>query len=183
MSEQLPLPQLIEQLAEALRTYDQLAFDEEYEHRLGRPCSEKQLAFLEKKLGKPLPPSYKAFLELHNGWADLSGDAKLLAVEDHRAEWVEEHLEDLAEIFADLDQENPFEKGALPVLLGEDSNQLLYIDPHTARDDGEMDFVALDITAEEGRFPNFTSFLADKLELLCVMIDGEKNGVPKNDTE
>ncbi|MER8433107.1 SMI1/KNR4 family protein [Mesorhizobium caraganae] len=183
MSQRLPLPQLVEQLAQALRTYDQLAFDEEYEHRLGKPCSERQIAALEKKLGKPLPPSYRAFLELHNGWADLSGDAKLLAVEDHRAEWVEEHLEDLAEIFADLDQENPFENGGLVVLLGEDSNQLLYIDPHAARSDGEMDFVALDITTEERRFPDFTSFLTHKLDLLRVMIDGAKKGIPKSDAE
>ncbi|RWC35240.1 MAG: SMI1/KNR4 family protein [Mesorhizobium sp.] len=183
MSEQLPLSQLVEQLAEALRIYDQLAFDEEYDHRLGGPCSPKQLAVLEKRLGKPLPPSYKAFLELHNGWADLSGDAKLLAVEDHTAEWVEEHLADLEEVFADLDQENPFEHGALAVLLGEDSNQVLYIDPHTARADGEMDFVALDITTEERRFPDFTSFLVHKLDLLRVMIDAQKKGIPKSDAE
>lgn len=178
-----PLPELIAQLAEALRAYDRLAFDEEYDHPLGKPCSDRQLATLEKRLGKPLPPSYREFLKLHNGWGELSGDAKLLSVEDQRAEWVEEHLEDLQEIFDDLDQENPFENGALPVFLGEDSNQCLYVDPHTVRSNGEMDFVALDITTEERRFPDFTSFLIHKLNLLRDMIDDETKGVSRDDAE
>ncbi|HWK66930.1 MAG TPA: SMI1/KNR4 family protein [Rhizobiaceae bacterium] len=168
-------------MAEALRVYDQLAFDEEYPHPLGEPCSPKQLAFLEKKFGMPLPPSYRAFLELHNGWRDLSGDARLLSVEDQDSEWVKECLADLAEVYSDLDQENPFESGALPVFLGEESNQALYIDPHTVRPDGESDFVALDIATEEMRFPDFTSFLANKLDLLREMIADQKKGVSGDD--
>lgn len=183
MSKPLSLPQLIEELAEALRVYDRLAFDEEYGHPLGKPCTARQLTALEKRLGKPLPPSYRNFLELHNGWGDLSGDAKLLAVEDHDSEWVKEHLADLAEVYADLGQENPFAKGALPVFLGEQSDQALYIDPDTARPDGEMDFVALDIVTEEARFPDFTSFLANKRDLLRRLIDEEKNGIPPDDAE
>jgi SMI1 / KNR4 family (SUKH-1) len=176
MKNLLPLRQLIEQLAEALHTYDRLAFDEEYEHELGEPCSPQQLAVLQEKLGRPLPPSYRAFLELHNGWADFAGDAKLLAVEDHQSEWVADRLADMEELFPEFNQENPFEQGALPVLLGEDSDQVLYLDPRTARRDGEMDFVVLDITTEERRFPDFTSFLFYKLDLLQQMIDNQTKG-------
>lgn len=183
MTEPSSLPELIKQLADALRVYDRLAFDEEYDHPLGKPCSPQQLTVLEKKLGKPLPPSYRRFLELHNGWGELSGDAKLLSVEDQRAEWVGEHLADLQEIFAELDEENPFENGALPVFLGEDSNQCLYIDPHTVRSNGEMDFVALDITTEERRFPDFTAFLVHKLNLLRDMIDNQKRGISRDEAE
>ncbi|MGF9759338.1 SMI1/KNR4 family protein [Microvirga sp. 0TCS3.31] len=176
MNEPVPLPQLIWQLAEALRTYDRLAFDEEYEHELGEPCSPQQIAVLEKKLGKSLPPSYKAFIQLHNGWSHFAGDAKLLSMEDHQSEWVKERLADMEELFPEFGQENPFEQGALPVLLGEDSNQVLYLDPRTVRRDGEMDFVLLDITTEERRFPDFTSFLSHKLSLLRRMIDNQTKG-------
>jgi hypothetical protein len=169
-----PLPHLIAQLDEALRTYDRLAFDEETEHELGKPCSPKQIATLEKRLGKPLPPSYKAFLELHNGWIGFAADAKLLAVEDHRKEWVKERLLDMEELYED--EENPFEKGAIPVLLGEDSPECLYVDPRKVRKDGEMDFVLLDITEEESRFKDFTAFLKSRLKLLHDMIESEKKG-------
>ena len=37
MNEPSRLAQLIDQIAEAFRTYDQLAFDEEYKHKLGNP--------------------------------------------------------------------------------------------------------------------------------------------------
>jgi hypothetical protein len=172
-----PLPRLIEQLAEAMRTYDRLALDEEGEHKLGKPCSPKQIAALEKILGKPLPPSYKAFMELHNGWDDFSGDAKLLAVEDHKSEMVKERLLDMEELFADTDEENPFEKGAMPVLLGEDSNMCLFLDPNTIRPNGEMDYVLLDIVKEEERFKDFTSFLEYRLDLFKRMIDKETKGI------
>jgi SMI1 / KNR4 family (SUKH-1) len=180
----LSLPELVEQLDEALRKYDRLAFDEEGEHELGKPCSPKQIAKLEKQLGKPLPPSYKAFLELHNGWSHFSGDAKLLAVEDQKADWVEERLSDLEELFDEFGRENPFKAQAMPVMLGEDSKQSLLIDPRTVRPDGEMDFVALYITREEKRFKDFTSFLKHKLDLLNEMIDDEMKGTSdEDDTE
>ncbi|BCH25438.1 SMI1/KNR4 family protein [Mesorhizobium sp. L-8-3] len=183
MKESLPLPRLVEQLAQALRTYDKLAFDEEYDHELGEPASRQQLARLERKLSKPLPPSYRAFLELHNGWVNFAGDAKLLAVEDHDDEWVEDVLADLQEVFSDLDQENPFENGALPVMLGEDSRQAVYLDPQTLRADGEMDVVVLDINKEERRLPDFTSFLMYKLGLLREMIDNQTRGIDDRESD
>ena len=30
---------------------------------------------LERKVGTPLPPSYRAFLERHNGWGNFRGTA------------------------------------------------------------------------------------------------------------
>jgi hypothetical protein len=176
MNKILPLPALIEQIDTALRTYDRLAFDEEVEHRLGNPCTPKQIAKLEKLLGRPLPPSYKAFMELHNGWSDLAGDAKLLAVEDHGREWVQERLDDMEELFDEFGPVNPFAQGAIPVLLGEDSQSVLYVDPRTERADGEMDFVALDIVEEERRFNDFTAFLTHKLELLERLIAKQTKG-------
>lgn len=181
MDEMLPLPQLIDQLTEAMRTYHRLAFDEESEHEVGKPTSLQQLAKLEKKLGKPLPPSYKAFLELHNGWDGFAAGAKLLAADDHPSELVEERLADMRELFPEVGLENPFEKGALPVMLGEDSDLVLYIDPRTTRPDGEMDFVLLDNTAEDRRFPDFTSFLRYRLDLLRRMIDDQTKGVADDD--
>ena len=131
---------------------------------------------LERKVGTPLPPSYRAFLERHNGWGNFAGDGKLLAVEDHQREWVNERLADMQELFAEFEQENPFQMGSMPVMLGEDSDQILYLDPHSVHEDGEMDFVLLDNTIKEKRFPDFTTFLFYKLDLLRRMIDNQTKG-------
>ncbi len=183
MTEKSPVAKLIFQIAEALRDYDRLAFDEEYEHNLGKPCRKKQIDILEGKLGSPLSPSYRLFLELHNGWENFAGDAKLLSVEDQDSDLVAERLADMEELFPEFDQENPFQNGAVPIMLGEDSDQVLYVDPTSVRPDGEMDFVLLDITTEEHRFPDFTSFLAYKLNLLNKMIQNENNGVEEDDED
>jgi hypothetical protein len=167
---------LVSQLDEALRTYDRLAFDEVVKHPRGKPCTDKQLARIEKRLGQPLPPSYRAFLELHNGWGEFSGESKLLSVEDHGKEWVQERLDDIGELCDEEGVENPFENGAVPVLLGEDTRSVLYVDPRTVRPDGEMDFVALDIIEEERRFPDFAAFLEHKLGVLRRLIEKETRG-------
>ncbi len=181
MPKRSTLPDLIKQLSEAQRAYERLAFDEENEHPLGKPCSQKQILTLEKRLGKPLPPSYRAFMELHNGWTNFAADAKLLAVEDHKSEWVEERLLDMKELFPEADQDDPFEQGSMLVMVGEDSEEVLYVDPSTVRADGEMDFVALDIVEETGRYKDFTSFLEYKLDLFRRMIDKQTKGTPEED--
>ena len=77
----------------------------------------------------------------------------------------------MQELFPEADREDPFQHGAMLVLVGEDSEEVLYVDPRTVRPDGEMDFVALDIVRETRRFPDFVSFLEYKLDLFKRMID------------
>jgi SMI1/KNR4 family protein SUKH-1 len=184
MATQLQLQMLIGDLSEALRKRDQLLFDEEYPHELGEPCSPSQIATLERILGKPLPPSYRAFLELHNGWKKFVGGARLLAVEDQESAWVKKRLEDLDTLFfEDEEAENPFKEGVIPVLLGEDERSFLVLDPRTFRQNGEMDFVQFDLTEEERRFEDFTSFLQHKLNLTQEIIQDQLEGSSDKDEE
>lgn len=179
MAKEVHLHDLIADLAEAFRQRDRLVFDEEYPHELGRPCSRSQLAMLERILGKPLPPSYRAFLELHDGWDKFVGGAKLLAIEDHGAAWVKKRLEDLDTLFYEEQEvKNPFSEGAIPILLGEDERSFLVLDPRTVRPNGEMDFVQYDLTQEERRFGDFTSFLQHKLKVTLEIIDDQVKGFP-----
>ena len=46
-------------------------------------------------LGGPVPPSYAAFLRLHNGWDAYNGGAKLLTAGEQSAPWVHERLEEM----------------------------------------------------------------------------------------
>lgn len=54
----------------------------EDEQALGEPCAPSLVEQLEQKLGRALPPSYRAFLLLHNGWKQVDGELDLLPIED-----------------------------------------------------------------------------------------------------
>ena len=176
MKKHADLKRLIHELAEAKREYSRLAFDEEDRMKLGEPASPKQIAKLERRLGRPLPPSYKACLELHNGCDNFDGGLNLLAVEDRDSDWVKEWLKMLSMAFKEVREENPFEEGAIPILLGEGERSFLTLDPRTVRPDGEMDFVEFDLAEEENRFKDFTSFLRHDLDMERQLIEKEKKG-------
>ncbi len=175
------LNKLIAELAEAKRELDRLTLDEENVPELGKPCSARQIATLEGILGKPLPPSYRSFLELHNGWKSFDGDAKLLAVEDHGSGWVKERVKGLGFLFQEFESEDPFKEGAIPVLLGKKERNFLVLDPRTVRPNGEMDFVSYDLTEEEDRYKSFTSFLQDALKLTRELVKDEKEGTAEDE--
>jgi hypothetical protein len=182
MQNDTSLKTLIREIMEAKLEYDRLAFDKERPHELGLPASPQQIAKLESILGKSLPPSYRAFLELHNGWSNFDGGAKLLAVEDHESKWVKERLRAFARGF-EADEENPFEIGAIPVLLGTNEHNFLVLDPSKIRKNGEMDFVMYDYTEEEDRFKDFTSYLRGELEALRRLNEEEKDGTPDEEED
>lgn len=62
------------------------------EQELGPPASEADISAFESHVGYPLPPSYRMFLSLHNGWRHWEGDTHLLSLEQMRhgpyADWV-----------------------------------------------------------------------------------------------
>jgi hypothetical protein len=178
------LRSLVATISEALRERDRLVFDEEIPHELGSPCSRDQIRALEKRFRAPLPPSYRAFLELHNGWDKFQGGAKLLAVEDHGREWVAQKKQFWSNLWEpSRSGEDPFEVGMIPVLFGEDTNSFLVVDPRTVRNNGEMDFIMYDNMREERRFEDFTSFLAHKRRLLQQQIDDETKGIEEEDDD
>lgn len=175
------IKKLVDNYIEASREYDRLVFDKEYSFKLGKPCSPQQLAAMEQMLGKPLPPSYRAFLELYNGFEGFMGDQHLLAVEDQEAGWVQVELERIGDLFEEFGGDNPFEKGAIAVELGKDAPIYLVLDPTKVRKNGEMDFVEYDDTEQQARFKDFISFLQSKLEVMRSLVEDEKTGVARDE--
>jgi hypothetical protein len=58
---------------------------------LGPPACEKSIREVEETLGFSLPPSYRTFLSLHDGWTDFAGDLRFLSIaEIGRGECAEE---------------------------------------------------------------------------------------------
>jgi SMI1/KNR4 family protein SUKH-1 len=183
MKSQSQLQKLIHQLLEAKQELHRLLFDEAYPGELGEPSDPKQIGVVEAILGKPLSPSYRAFLELYNGWSSFAGDAKLLAIEDQRSKWVKERLKSLGFLFQEFEREDPFKEGAIPILLGERERDFLIMDPRTRRPDGEMDFISIDLTKERKRFTDFTSFLLHDLKLTQRLIVSERKGTKDDEEE
>lgn len=170
---------LVRDVAEAKAEYDRLRFDEDQGRKLAPPASPEQITRLERELGRRLPPSYRAFLELHNGWSNFAGGSRILGTEDHGQTWVKERIAFWNSIVDD--GPSPFELGAVPVLFGEDENHFLAMDPKSARPDGETDFVDYDYGREHQRFKDFIAFLRDDLEVMRRLIERETKGVEEED--
>ena len=179
------LERLVRELQAAKKEFDRLSEDEEGEHKLGPPATPQQIAKLEAMVGKPLPASYRAFLELHNGWSDFDGGAKILSVEDQTAAWVKKRVKEMGDAYFEDEDEgnNPFEKGMIPVMLGKDEDNYLVLDTTKVRKNGEMDFVMYDYAEEEERFKDFTAFLKDDLETTKELIKAEKEGAGDDEKE
>jgi hypothetical protein len=60
--------------------YDSIGLPDE--QKLGPPSSREEISALEAAIGKPLPPSYRHFLEMFNGWRMIDGGLDLLSVKD-----------------------------------------------------------------------------------------------------
>lgn len=158
----------------------QLQFDAPADDVLAAPASPIQLGKLSGKLGMDLPPSYRAFLELHNGWRIFEGDLAILGSDDHDVDWVKERVKEWAGLFGSLNGEDIFASWGFPIMLGETSSRVLVFDRRTRRQDGELEVVAYDNTNEDGRYPTFADVLRKDLEVTREAIEQEKDGLPSD---
>ena len=169
------IKKLIDELATAKNEYSLLTRDEESSQRLGPPATASEIAKLEVHLGS-LPRSYRAFVELHNGWAGFSGGAKILSSEDYNDDWVRERVSDLGAAAEDAGAPDPFKSGQ-PILLGPSEQRFVVMGP--PRDGAEeRELISYDLQEEMHRFPHFGAFLQHELGLLREMIRRQKEGNP-----
>jgi hypothetical protein len=166
------IAKLVELRAENWR----LKFDEELEEELGPPCSAMDLARLERALGAPLPPSYRAFMELHDGWGGFRGDAKILAVGDREQAWVKDAMGNLNDLFDEFGQGNPIKTGCFVIMVGETSNWSLFLDPSKSGPEGEMEVALFDWARPEKSFVDFGAFLSEEIARLKRVIRSQKEG-------
>jgi hypothetical protein len=167
---------LVEALANSHQEYWRLAFDRDPPTKLGKPSTPAQIAKLEKGLGHLLPPSYKAFLQLYNGWEGFEGDGKLLGTDDHKATWVKERIGLVDMIFAEDGKKSPFEKGAIPIMVGESIENYLVMLPEKRRANGEMSFVSYDSTEKLQTFKDLYAFLESELKTSRALVLAAKKG-------
>jgi hypothetical protein len=117
------------------------SIDLEDEQELGGPTPEAQLVKLENGLGRCLPPSYRTFLSLYNGWRMISGAIDLLSVEEMlsgpRAEQVHKWQQEAVR--------NNYEAvtaRSLVIGLGDITATRILLDPETAADLASLESTA-----------------------------------------
>jgi hypothetical protein len=169
---------IVEELYTTDQNYYRLRYDEDSPQSLGPPCSPDQIAKLEQVFGGALPPSYRAFMELHNGWANFSGAARILTVEDYGSKWVNARLQEFNGLFEEFvpNSPSPIDRHCIPIYLGETEQDFSLIDPSTRRSDGEMQVISFDLTEEVGRDDTFASFLFHRLAIAKRLLERETSG-------
>jgi hypothetical protein len=175
--------EVVAQMATACVEYIKLAYDDAHDLKLGKPATAAQIAKVEQLLGKPLPPSYRAFLELHNGWAQYDFKASLLSAEELESDWVKEVLTEKGKLFLEFTDKNPLASGRFVVFAGQDSSRLGAFDLKKVGADGELGFVTYEHTKQEARFPSFLAFMKSELKSMQRLLQSEKDGSDDDDEE
>jgi SMI1 / KNR4 family (SUKH-1) len=152
----------VERIRKANEEYFSLEFDEDCPQVLNPGASAAQIANVERRLGAPLPPSYRAFLELHNGWTEFTGGAMILPTDEHDKPWVAKRIKRFHDHIREFEKTNVLQH-AFFVMLGEDEPNFVFLDKSKRSADGEMEVVHWDlIYGDRGRFPDFAAYLESK---------------------
>lgn len=165
---------LITELYDAFSRLELLQFDEDYIGELGAPCSPEQIATAVQDLGQPLPPSYGAFLALHNGWTDFIGEAPLLAVEDRGSAQYQRRVKGIGEHLRSFEMHD-FVPHSFFILAHPDVSTVLYFDKLKPTGGGELEMVEHSLREGElGRYPSFEAYLREVLSVTERLIVAEE---------
>lgn len=153
----------VNRIIAANQKYFELEYDDDAPQILPPPATENQLHALESSLGRPLPPTFRAFLALHDGWLRISGNAMILPTGEREQAWVARRIDRIREHFREFHPSHSLDE-VFFLMLGEDEKDFAYFDmSNTSK--GELEVVYADLDdGEIDRFPDFAAFLEDMAE-------------------
>jgi len=153
------------------------------------PADAEAVSRAERRIGRPVPPSYRAFLLQHDGWFGFFDGAALLGTRDlGKASYA-----DLAQAAFEA-AETPIPDGGAPwskvggrpgdmIPFGIDPSgtTLFTFDPTTADQNGEMAVVAWihEIGIRSAGFPEFLEAILELCEADLVMLRALREAQPK----
>ncbi len=128
------------------------------------PAGEEQLKAYEKYLGINLPPLYREFLELHNGYTQLLYTDDMFSIEDVMpgGSWHDR----IQAWKKDIKKQDIADLSDVIVLanLGEPNNWV-YIDPHRIGADGEMEVCRI-LTTDQDFYKDLIEFLRSRVKYM-----------------
>jgi cell wall assembly regulator SMI1 len=139
--------------------YDAIELPNEQE--LAPPATEERIARLEQHVGRALPPSYKTFLSLHNGWRMVDAETDLLSIEEMlggpRADRIREWQQNAAK-WGD-------EVGGHGLVIGfsDISQSRIILDPRGVSADGEWKLYE-NYKDEEQEYDSFLEWLEQSVD-------------------
>ena len=179
----IEVERLVAEVYGCLGHYHPTVYGSPYEGTLHSAPPEASLREFLATTGRDLPPSYRAFLQAHNGWSDYVAGFTLVGVDGrHTTEArqdIRETLEIVAEAWAGVDAVpasgravgTTEDHGAAVVEMipfGTDFNgALLLFDPKTGRADGELEVVLHDTSGPSKRYRGFVEMLMEDREEVC----------------
>ncbi len=129
------------------------------------PCPEAELRLYEQGFGRALPPSYRAFLSICNGWRDFSRGICLLGTRYRQEKDLLEAIEEFQALEA-LEGRFGAATGIF-VAASPDGRYFLYYDIHTRHSNGEMELVEYVYpNGEVECYPDFVTYLEKHLARL-----------------
>ncbi len=156
----------VEKIAAANQEQSSRCFGIDSVQDLYPPCPEAELRLYEQSLGRPLPPSYRKFLRLHNGWGGFSRNISLLGTRYRQEKDLLAAIEEFQAIEA-LDGKMGAATGIF-VAAAPDGRYFLYYDIHTRRKNGEMELVEyIYPKGEVCCYPDLTTYLMKHFETYC----------------
>ena len=150
-----------EAVAEVVPELSRLSAYERYRDVIPKarpPATERQIAKYEQYLGLRLPPSYRAFLELYNGYEWLAFPGHMLAIEEVMPEG--DYYDDIKEwktVMAEAGLGDALD-GVVVAYLDQPNNWA-YLDPNRAGVDGELNLALHVAGADPFFYPTVDEFI------------------------
>ncbi len=134
------------------------AIVDDEKQELAMPASEEEIKHLESTIGMKLPPSYRAFLRLHNGWKMVDGSPDFFSISqilDYMSSKDHFDLMKNASI-----RNDDFVKNSLVIGASMNSPDIYLLNPDKINSEGEWEFIDYDKLDYE-TYPSFLDFLID----------------------
>jgi hypothetical protein len=163
------IKEVIPRLVEAIRLHNKQKGSKGHDPKPHPPASPRDIAKYEEYLEIELPPSYRAFLELHNGYDWLAFPGHMVAIQDVMPKGKSyKDVKDWKALCAESGDDEPLD-GVVIATVDEATNWKSYLDPNTPSGDDELTiFVwrpsgSTDYPNLLAYFEHYVDFLTSKL--------------------
>jgi hypothetical protein len=161
----------VQNLKQAIKDFSKF-YELPDERRYPPPAPASKIAALSEALDRPLPPSFRAFLAIHNGFPEVDGNSDILTAGEI-ARLNRDGSKDLRTSVAQ--RLNTIEARDI-VVIGRSSHKLsvIFFDLARISDDGEWTVVEFDEDEGlDGTHPDFAKFLESTAENMRAAIEEE----------
>ena len=197
---------LVQELYKTIQTHARCVYEKECMVNLYPRSTKDEIEQYEKEVGSRFPPSYRLFLELHNGWEDYADGFTLIGASGNHTEESLQDIRETIDIYVDEwidfygeptqekireyesteNNANPWEDdGSLYIAnklhFGTNFNgDILFFNPAKTQQNGEMEAVYCSTSGGNyGRYPNFIEMLKADLKRLTNEIQDQESTAQK----